>query len=122
GVLIDGQSTIDESMITGEPIPVEKTKGNSLTGATVNRTGSFIMEATRVGKDTLLSQIVKMVSQAQRSRAPIQKLADLVSSYFVPAVVGSSVLTAVIWFFFGPEPALTYALVNSVAVLIIACP
>ncbi len=122
GKVIEGQSSIDESMITGEPIPVEKSAGDLVTGATVNGTGSFIMEATRVGSETLLAQIVKMVSQAQRSRAPIQKLADQVSSYFVPAVVAIAVITAFVWAFFGPEPALSYAIVNSVAVLIIACP
>jgi len=122
GKLVEGRSSVDESMITGEPIPVEKGIGDAVTGATVNGQGSFIMEATRVGADTLLSQIVKMVSQAQRSRAPIQKLADKVSSYFVPAVVLTAVITALVWFFLGPEPAFTYAIVNSVAVLIIACP
>ncbi|HRB81813.1 MAG TPA: HAD-IC family P-type ATPase [Nitrospira sp.] len=122
GKLIEGRSSVAEVMITGEPIPVEKEIGSSLTGATVNGQGSFIMEATRVGSDTLLSQIVKMVSQAQRSRAPIQKLADTVSGYFVPAVVVAAIITAFVWLFFGPEPALTYAIVNSVAVLIIACP
>lgn len=122
GKVIEGKSSVDESMITGEPIPVEKESGSSVTGATVNGTGSFVMEATRVGSETLLSQIVKMVSQAQRSRAPIQKLADKVSGYFVPAVVVISVLSAFAWFFFGPEPAFTYAMVNAVAVLIIACP
>ncbi|AHI06563.1 cation-transporting ATPase [Bdellovibrio bacteriovorus W] len=122
GRVVEGMSSIDESMITGEPIPVEKTEGQSVTGSTVNGSGTFIMEATRVGSDTLLSQIVKMVSQAQRSRAPIQKLADRVSAYFVPAVIVIAVLTAVSWFFVGPEPAMTYAILNSVAVLIIACP
>jgi len=122
GEIIDGKSSIDESMITGEPIPVEKSIGDSVTGATVNIHGSFVMKATRVGKDTLLSQIVKMVSQAQRSRAPIQKLADTVSSYFVPAVILIAIVTAIVWSFWGPEPALTYAILNSVAVLIIACP
>jgi hypothetical protein len=122
GNVIEGRSSVDESMITGEPIPVEKDAGSAVTGATVNGQGSFVMEATRVGADTLLSQIVKMVSQAQRSRAPIQKLADTVSSYFVPAVVAAAIITAIVWMFFGPEPALTYAIVNSVAVLIIACP
>ncbi|MBX3022766.1 MAG: heavy metal translocating P-type ATPase [Bdellovibrionales bacterium] len=122
GKLTEGRSSVDESMITGEPIPVEKELASSVTGATVNGQGSFIMEATRVGSDTLLSQIVKMVSQAQRSRAPIQKLADIVSSYFVPAVVVIAIITAFVWLFLGPEPALTYAIVNSVAVLIIACP
>ncbi|MBX2988831.1 MAG: heavy metal translocating P-type ATPase [Bdellovibrionaceae bacterium] len=122
GQVVEGRSSVDESMISGEPIAVEKSIGSKVTGATVNGSGGLIMEATRVGKDTLLSQIVKMVSQAQRSRAPIQKLADLVSSYFVPAVVMIAIATAIVWAFFGPPPALTYALVNSVAVLIIACP
>jgi Cu+-exporting ATPase len=122
GRVLEGRSFVDESMISGEPLPVEKGHGASVTGATVNGSGSFIMEATRVGKDTLLAQIVKMVSQAQRSRAPIQKLADRVAAYFVPAVILTSVVTAVVWMLFGPEPALTYALINAVAVLIIACP
>lgn len=122
GQLVEGRSTVDESMITGEPIPVEKVAGSAVTGATVNGQGSFIMKATRVGSDTLLSQIVNMVSQAQRSRAPIQKLVDTVSAYFVPAVVVTAIVTAFVWLYFGPEPALTYAIVNSVAVLIIACP
>lgn len=122
GEVMEGQSSVDESMISGEPIAVEKHVGSKVTGATVNGSGSFIMRATRVGKDTLLAQIVKMVSQAQRSRAPIQKMADLVSSYFVPAVVLIAIITALVWALFGPEPAMTYALVNSVAVLIIACP
>lgn len=122
GEVTEGRSVIDESMITGEPIPVEKNQGDSVTGATVNGTGSFVMKATKVGSDTLLSQIVKMVSQAQRSRAPIQQLADKVSGYFVPAVVLIAVLTALIWFFVGPEPRLTHAIINAVAVLIIACP
>lgn len=122
GHVIEGKSVIDESMITGEPIPVEKIQGDKVTGATVNGAGSFIMEATRVGADTLLSQIVEMVSQAQRSRAPIQKLADTFSKYFVPIVVVVSLITAVVWFYFGPDPAFTFALVNMVSVLIIACP
>lgn len=122
GEVVEGRSSVDESMITGEPIPVEKLTGHKVTGATVNGTGALLMKATRVGKDTLLSQIVKMVSQAQRSRAPIQKLADKVSSYFVPAVVLVSIITAFVWYFLGPEPALTHAIVNAVAVLIIACP
>jgi Cu+-exporting ATPase len=109
-------------MITGEPIPVEKTKGSKVTGGTVNGTGSFIMRAERVGSDTLLAQIVRMVAEAQRSRAPIQKLADVVAGYFVPAVVLVAVLTFIIWALVGPEPAMAYALVNAVAVLIIACP
>lgn len=122
GHVLEGKSVIDESMITGEPIPVEKLQGDKVTGATVNGAGSFIMEATRVGADTLLSQIVEMVSQAQRSRAPIQKLADTFSKYFVPIVVVVSLITAVVWFYFGPDPAFTFALVNMVSVLIIACP
>ena len=109
-------------MITGEPIPVEKTKGSKVTGGTVNGTGSFVMRAERVGSDTLLAQIVRMVAEAQRSRAPIQKLADVVAGYFVPAVVGVAVLTFIVWALLGPEPAMAYALVNAVAVLIIACP
>ncbi len=122
GKIIEGKSTLDESMITGEPIGVEKNVGQIVTGATINGSGTFIMEATRVGADTLLAQIVKMVSQAQRSRAPIQKLADFVSAYFVPAVILIAIITALAWFFVGPEPAMTYAILNSVAVLIIACP
>lgn len=122
GHVLEGKSVIDESMITGEPIPVEKIQGDKVTGATVNGAGSFIMEATRVGADTLLSQIVEMVSQAQRSRAPIQKLADTFSKYFVPIVVVVSLITAIVWFYLGPDPAFTFALVNMVSVLIIACP
>ncbi len=122
GEVTEGRSVVDESMITGEPIPVSKDAGSKVTGATVNSTGSFVMRATKVGSDTLLAQIVKMVSQAQRSRAPIQKLADSVSSYFVPAVILVAILTAVAWFLIGPEPRLTHAIVNAVAVLIIACP
>lgn len=122
GVLIEGHSFVDESMITGESIPVEKKVEDKLTGATVNGQGSFVMKAVKVGSDTVLAQIVKMVSQAQRSRAPIQKLADTISSYFVPAVVLVSILTAICWFVWGPEPRMTHALVNAVAVLIIACP
>lgn len=122
GEVTEGRSVVDESMITGEPIPVEKETGSKVTGATVNSTGSFVMRATKIGSDTLLSQIVKMVSQAQRSRAPIQKLADTVSSYFVPAVVLVAIATALIWYFVGPDPKLTHAIVNAVAVLIIACP
>ncbi|MGE3386324.1 MAG: copper-translocating P-type ATPase [Bdellovibrionales bacterium] len=122
GEITEGRSVIDESMISGEPIPLEKEIGDRVTGATVNGTGSFIMRATKVGSETLLSQIVKMVSQAQRSRAPIQKLADKVSSYFVPAVIVISIVTALAWYFVGPEPKLTHAFINAVAVLIIACP
>jgi Cu+-exporting ATPase len=122
GVVIEGVTSVDESMVTGEPIPVEKTKGSKITGGTVNGTGSFIMRAERVGSETLLAQIVRMVAEAQRSRAPIQKLADIVAAYFVPAVVLVAVLTFIVWAIFGPEPAMAYALVNAVAVLIIACP
>jgi Cu+-exporting ATPase len=122
GAVIEGRSSVDESMITGESIPVEKSAGSPVTGATVNGTGSFVMEAQRIGSETVLSQIVKMVSQAQRSRAPIQKLADKVSAYFVPAVILVAILSALAWYFLGPEPRTMYALVNAVAVLIIACP
>ena len=122
GVVIEGTSAIDESMVTGEPIPAEKTVGSQVVGATVNGTGTFVMRAERVGSETLLAQIVQMVSEAQRSRAPIQRLADLVSSYFVPAVILIAFVTFFIWAFFGPEPRMAYALVNAVAVLIIACP
>jgi Cu+-exporting ATPase len=122
GTIVDGASAVDESSITGEPIPVEKVAGSRVTGGTVNGTGTMVMRAERVGKDTLLAQIVALVSEAQRSRAPIQRLADVVSSWFVPTVVLLAVLTAVVWGFFGPEPRLAYALVNAVAVLIIACP
>src|SRR6202040_1774075 len=122
GVVLKGASSVDESMISGEPIPVEKFKGERVTGATVNGTGSLVMRAERVGTETLLAQIVRMVGEAQRSRAPIQKLADVVAGYFVPIVVGISVLTFVIWALWGPAPRLAHALVNAVAVLIIACP
>ncbi len=122
GVVREGVSAVDESMVTGEPIPVEKTQGSKVTGGTVNGTGGLIMEATRVGADTLLSQIVQLVSEAQRSKAPIQKLADLVSGWFVPAVVLTAVVTFTIWALVGPQPRMAYALVNAVAVLIIACP
>jgi P-type Cu+ transporter len=122
GIALEGKSSVDESMITGEPIPVEKQKGDRVTGATVNDTGSLIMRAERVGSETLLAQIVRMVAEAQRSRAPIQKLADQVSGYFVPIVVGAAGLTFVIWGLWGPAPRLAHGLVNAVAVLIIACP
>lgn len=122
GIIVEGISAIDESMITGEPIPVQKSKNFKVIGATINGTGSLIIKAEKVGKDTLLSQIIQMVSDAQRSRAPIQKLADQVSAYFVPIVILVSILTAFIWGFLGPEPKWTYAIVNAVAVLIIACP
>jgi Cu+-exporting ATPase len=122
GVVLEGGSSVNESMITGEPIPVEKPPGSRVVGATVNGTGSFIMRAERVGNETLLAQIVQMVSQAQRSRAPIQRLADRVAGWFVPAVIAIAVLTFIVWSFFGPQPRLAHALVNAVAVLIIACP
>jgi Cu+-exporting ATPase len=122
GTILEGSSSIDESMVTGESIPVEKHAGDRAIGGTVNGTGGFLMQADKVGSETLLAQIVQMVSEAQRSRAPIQRLADVVSSYFVPAVVLVSVITFVVWALLGPQPALAYAVVNSVAVLIIACP
>jgi Cu+-exporting ATPase len=122
GVILEGTSSVDESMVTGEPIPVEKSKGDKVTGGTVNGTGSFIVKAERVGSETLLAQIVRMVSDAQRSRAPIQRLADTVSSYFVPAVIVAAVITFIVWSLIGPEPRLAHATVNAVAVLIIACP
>jgi Cu+-exporting ATPase len=122
GVVVEGGGSVDESMITGEPIPVEKRAGDRLVGATVNGTGAFVMQAERVGRDTLLSQIVKMVANAQRSRAPVQKLADQVASVFVPTVIAIAVIAFVIWAIVGPEPRMAYAVINSVAVLIIACP
>jgi Cu+-exporting ATPase len=122
GVIVEGGSNLDESMITGESMPTSKSIGDAVTGGTLNQKGSFIMEAQKVGSETLLSQIVHMVAEAQRSRAPIQKMADMVAGYFVPAVVGTSVFTAIVWSVWGPEPALSYALINAVAVLIIACP
>src|SRR5437899_3749737 len=122
GVIVEGQSNIDESMITGEPMPVSKRAGDKVVGATVNQTGSFLMRAERIGSETLLAQIVQMVAEAQRSRAPIQKLADVVSGYFVPAVVAMAVITFVVWSIWGPEPRMAHGLVNAVAVLIIACP
>ncbi|HXX43879.1 MAG TPA: heavy metal translocating P-type ATPase [Candidatus Acidoferrales bacterium] len=122
GVVLDGSSSVDESMITGEPIPAEKQPGARVTGATVNGTGTLVMRAERVGSATLLAQIVKMVSEAQRSRAPIQKLADVVAGYFVPIVVAIAAATFVIWAIWGPAPRMAHALVNAVAVLIIACP
>jgi len=122
GRVVDGHSSVDESMLTGEPMPVEKSKGDRVIGATVNQTGSLIIEAQSVGADSLLSQIVAMVAQAQRSRAPLQRLADKVAAWFVPAVIGIALATFVTWWVFGPEPRLAYALVSAVAVLIIACP
>jgi Cu+-exporting ATPase len=122
GLVVEGASAVDESMLTGEPVPVEKTRGSDVTGGTLNRAGSIVMKAGRVGRDTLLAQIVRLVAEAQRSRAPIQRLADAVAAWFVPAVVFVSVLTFAGWAAFGPEPRLAHALVNAVAVLIIACP
>jgi Cu+-exporting ATPase len=122
GVVLEGRSSVDESMITGESVPVEKSAGSKVIGATINSTGSFIMRAERVGSETLLAQIVQMVGQAQRSRAPIQRLADRVAAWFVPTVVAVAVITFVAWFLIGPQPRLAHALVNAVAVLIIACP
>jgi len=122
GVVIDGRTTVDESMVTGEPIPVEKATQSAVTGGTVNGTGTFVMEAQRVGSDTVLAQIVRLVGEAQRSRAPIQRLADTVSGWFVPLVIGVAVVTFVVWGLLGPEPRFAHALVNAVAVLIIACP
>jgi Cu+-exporting ATPase len=122
GVVVEGRSAVDESMISGEPVPVEKVPGEPVTGATINGTGSLVMEATRVGSDTMLSQIVEMVANAQRSRAPIQKFADVVAGRFVPAVIGIAVLSFIAWAIWGPAPALSYALISAVAVLIIACP
>jgi Cu+-exporting ATPase len=122
GVITDGKTNIDESMITGEPIPVSKGSGDKVIGATVNQTGSFLVRTERIGSETLLAQIIQMVAEAQRSRAPIQKLADTVSGYFVPAVVAIAILTFIVWSIFGPAPAMAYALVNAVSVLIIACP
>ncbi|MAN73080.1 MAG: copper-translocating P-type ATPase [Henriciella sp.] len=122
GEVIEGRSPVDESMVTGEPVPVEKTEGERVTGGTVNGTGSLVMKATHVGAETLLSQIVQMVAAAQRSRAPIQRLVDIVSSVFVPTVIAISIITFIIWAIFGPDPAMAFAIVNAVAVLIIACP
>jgi P-type Cu+ transporter len=122
GSVVEGATTIDESMVTGEAIPVEKSAGAKVTGGTVNGTGTFVMTAERVGAETLLAQIVRMVSNAQRSRAPIQRLADTVSGWFVPIVIVVAIVTFVVWGFFGPEPRFAHGLVNAVAVLIIACP
>jgi Cu+-exporting ATPase len=122
GVVLEGRSSVDESLVTGEPMPVEKHPGEKVTGGTINGTGSFVMRAERVGAETLLAQIVQMVAEAQRTRAPIQNLADLVSSYFVPAVVGIALGAFVVWSIYGPPPAMSFALMSAVSVLIIACP
>ncbi len=122
GIIRQGYSSLDESMITGESIPVEKKEGDEIIGASINKTGSFRFEATRVGKDTTLAQIVRLVEEAQGSKAPIQRLADIIASYFVPIVIGIATVTFIVWYFIGPSPALTYAILNFVAVLIIACP
>jgi Cu+-exporting ATPase len=122
GIVLEGRSSVDESMVTGEPIPVEKNSGDSVIGATVNGTGTLIIEASGVGSDSLLARIVSLVAEAQRSRAPIQRLADVVAGYFVPAVIATAILTFVAWAALGPEPAMTYGLISAVSVLIIACP
>jgi len=122
GVVLEGSSHVDDSIISGEPLPVAKAPGDEVIGATVNGTGSLVIEARRVGEDTVLSQIVQMVAQAQRSRAPVQKLVDSVAGYFVPLVVLAAIITFIVWALFGPEPAMAYAVINAVAVLIIACP
>jgi len=122
GVIREGYSSVDESMISGESIPVEKQEGDDVIGATINRTGSFRFEATRIGKDTTLAQIVRLVEEAQGSKAPIQRLADVIASYFVPVVIGIAVITFIIWYLVGPAPSLTFAFLNFIAVLIIACP
>ncbi len=122
GIVVEGRSAVDESMLTGEAIPVEKVENSRVAGGTVNGTGTFVLRADRVGRDTLLSQIVRLVNEAQRTRAPIQRLADKVAAYFVPAVVLVSVVTFLVWAIWGPEPRFWHAFVNSVAVLIIACP
>ncbi|MCL4366493.1 heavy metal translocating P-type ATPase [Patescibacteria group bacterium] len=122
GIILEGESSIDESMVTGESIPIDKSKGDLVVGATINKTGSFTYKATKVGNDTLLAQIIKLVEEAQASKAPIQRLADLISSYFVPVVIMLAILTFVVWFVFGPSPVFLFAMLNMVAVLIIACP
>jgi len=122
GVIVDGYSSVDESMVTGESMPVEKNAGASVIGATINKTGSFKFRATKVGRDTMLSHIIELVQSAQGSKPPIARMADIIASYFVPAVIGIASLTFLIWYFFGPAPAFTYAILNFIAVLIIACP
>jgi Cu+-exporting ATPase len=122
GELVEGKGTVDESMVTGEPMPVAKAPGSKVTAGTINQTGGFVMRAEKVGADTLLSQIVHMVAAAQRSRAPIQRLADQVAAWFVPLVLLVATLTFAVWLIWGPSPAFSYALITAVAVLIIACP
>src|SRR5690606_39031336 len=122
GTVLDGNSNVDESMVTGEPIPVSKVQGDTVTGGTVNGTGTLLVEAVNVGADSVLSKIVQMVAEAQRSRAPIQRLVDKVAGWFVPIVIVTSIVTFIVWAIFGPEPAMAYAMVNAIAVLIIACP
>lgn len=122
GMIIDGESSIDESMVTGESMPVDKYKGDTVIGATLNKTGSFLFKATKIGTDTMLAQIIKLVEEAQGSKAPIQKTVDLIASYFVPIVIVLSIFTFTIWYFFGPQPRFLFAMLNSIAVLIIACP
>ena len=122
GEVLEGRSTVDESMLTGEPVPVEKTRGDRVSAGTVNQTGSFIFRAERVGSETMLARIVQMVAEAQRSRAPIQRLVDVVAGWFVPAVVAIAIVAFVVWSIFGPPPAMAYALIAAVSVLIIACP
>ena len=122
GVVLEGYSAVDESMVTGESIPAEKQAGDEVIGATINKTGLFKFRATKVGKETMLAQIIRMVEEAQGSKPPIARMADVIASYFVPAVIGVAVLTFIVWYFFGPQPALTYAVLNFVAVMIIACP
>src|SRR5207247_4378036 len=122
GVVLDGRSSVDESMITGEPLPVEKGRGDRLIGATINGNGSFVMRADKIGSQTVLAQIVQMVAQAQRSRAPMQRMADVVSYWFVLAVVAIAAITFIAWGLAGPQPSWLYGMLNAVAVLIIACP
>src|SRR3990172_6697080 len=122
GVILDGYSSVDESMLTGESIPVEKRAGDQVIGATINKTGSFRFRAERVGKDTMLAQIIKLVEEAQGSKAPIQRLADIISSYFVPIVIMLAIATFTAWYVLGPVPAAILAMLNAIAVLIIACP